>query len=249
MEAPLEKFIGDAVMAVFGLPHAHSDDAERALAAALALREAVATDTLLRRCLLLRMGSNTGEVVATNNPSGDNIMVSGDAVNVAARLQQAASFGEILVSERTATSGTQAAFFSFMTRRQVEVKGKRHPLRVFPLSAGASIAAGRAGQRWWVDSQGCASSSSCSRERTLAEQRPHLISIVAPAGTGKTRLLEEFLTHLNPVEGFQVAVARCPPYGQTLIYWPLRDLLTGLLGEAIGKPQVVDAFCTGGTDF
>ena len=83
-------------------------------------------------------------------------------------------------------------------------------------------------------------------ERTLSERQPQLVSIMAPAGTGKTRLLEEFLAHLDPAQGFQVAAARCPPYGQTLTYWPLRGLLIGLLGEAIGKPQVVDAFVQGG---
>src|SRR5260370_19990916 len=93
----LEQFIGNTVMAVFGLPHAHSDDAERALAASLMLREAVMTDTLLGRYLLLRMGINTGEVVATNNSLGDDFLVTGDAVNVAARLPIVASFGEILV--------------------------------------------------------------------------------------------------------------------------------------------------------
>src|SRR5260221_2779385 len=127
----LEKFIGDAVMAVFGLPQAHGNDAERALAAALALREAVATDAVLSGRLLLRIGSNTGEVIAASDPQGGDFLVTGDAVNVAARLQQAAGPGEILVSERTADAA-QAAFL-FENGRLVEVKGKRQPLRVFLL--------------------------------------------------------------------------------------------------------------------
>ncbi|HEX8728461.1 MAG TPA: adenylate/guanylate cyclase domain-containing protein, partial [Ktedonobacterales bacterium] len=84
----LEKFIGDAVMAIFGLPHAHSDDAERALATALALRDAIADDTLLQRHLVLRMGANTGSVVATSDMSQGDFLVTGDAVNVAARVEQ-----------------------------------------------------------------------------------------------------------------------------------------------------------------
>ena len=127
----LERFIGHTMMAVFGLPQAHSDDAERTLAAALTLREAVTTDTPLGGRLLLSMGINTGEVVVTNNSSSDDFPLTGDAVNVAARLQQAVSFGEILVSERTAAA-TQAAFL-FHDTRLVEVKGKHHPQRVFPL--------------------------------------------------------------------------------------------------------------------
>ncbi len=237
----LERF-GDTVLAVFGLPHAHSDDIERTLAAALTLREAVATDTLLGGRLLMSMGINTGEVVATYNPSGGDFLVTGDAVNVAARLQQAASAGEILVSERTAAAA-QAAFL-FDDARLVEVKGKRHPLRVLPLR---QVRALRQVERpALVGRQPDLHQLELLWERTLAEQRPHLISIMAPAGTGKTRLLEEFLAHLDPAEGFQVALARCPPYGQTLTYWPLRGLLIGLLGEEIGKPQIVDAFVQGG---
>jgi class 3 adenylate cyclase/tetratricopeptide (TPR) repeat protein len=238
----LEQFIGNTVMAVFGLPHAHGDDAERALAAALTLREAVATDTLLGGRLLLSMGINTGEVVATGDLSGGDFLVTGDAVNVAARLQQAASSGEILVSERTATA-VQAVFL-FHDARLVEVKGKRHLLRIFPLRQVRTLR--QVERPALVGRQPDLHQLELLGERTLAERRPQLVSIVAPAGTGKTRILEEFLAHLDPAEGFQVAVARCPPYGQTLTYWPLRGLLTGLLGEEIGKPQVVDAFVQGG---
>src|SRR5579885_1048075 len=87
----LEKFIGDAVMAVFGLPQAHGDDAERALAAALALRDAVADDEMLGPSFMLRIGVNTGEVIATSDASNGDFLVTGDAVNVSARLQQHAS--------------------------------------------------------------------------------------------------------------------------------------------------------------
>jgi class 3 adenylate cyclase len=86
----LEKFIGDAVMAVFGLPHAHGDDAERAVAAGLALQQAVAEDPELAD-VVLRIGITTGEVVATSDPVAADFLVTGDAVNVAARLQQCAA--------------------------------------------------------------------------------------------------------------------------------------------------------------
>ncbi|HLX56758.1 MAG TPA: adenylate/guanylate cyclase domain-containing protein, partial [Ktedonobacteraceae bacterium] len=238
----LEKFIGDAVMAVFGLPRAHGNDAERALAAALALREAIATDPLLGGRLLLRMGVNTGEVVATSDPSGGDFLVTGDAVNVAARLQQAAGPDEIMVGGRTATAAQNA--FLFGEVHLIEVKGKREPLRVFPLVemrtarlVGRLPLIGRRQDLLQLD---------LLRMRTLEERRPQLVSIVAPAGTGKTRLLEEFLAQLDAADGFQVATARCLPYGQTLTYWPLRGLLTDLLGGEIGKPLVADAFVRGG---
>ncbi len=238
----LEKFIGDAVMAVFGLPRVLGNDAERALATALALREAIATDALLGGRLLLRMGVSTGEVLASSDQASGDFLVLGDPVNVAARLEQTASPGEIVVSERTAAAA-QAAFL-FGDVRVIEVKGKRQPLRVFPLTQARTIR--HIGRPPLVGRRQDVLQLDLLRMRTLEERRPHLVSIVAPAGTGKTRLLEEFLAHLDPAEGFQVALARCLPYGQALTYWPLRGLLTGLLGEEIGKPQVVDAFVRGG---
>src|SRR5215469_2442180 len=127
----LEKFIGDAVMAVFGLPQAHGNDTERALAAALVLRAAVASDAVLTERLLLRIGVNTGEVVAARDASSGDFLVTGDAVNVAARLQQAATPGEVLVGERTHAATESAMLFE--QPRLLEVKGKREPLSVFPL--------------------------------------------------------------------------------------------------------------------
>jgi class 3 adenylate cyclase len=229
----LEKFIGDAVMAIFGLPHAHEDDAERALAAALALHEAVATDAVLSDRLQLRIGINTGEVVATSNPSDGDFLVTGDAVNVAARLQQGASPGEMLASERTAIA-TNAAFL-FGESRILEVKGKREPLRVFPLRGARMFR--QVSRPPFVGRQQDLLQLSVLQMRVWEERRPQLVSIVAPAGIGKTRLLEEFLARLDSTERFQVATARCLPYGQHLTYWPLRGLLTGLLGAELEQSE------------
>ncbi len=85
------------------------------------------------------------------------------------------------------------------------------------------------------------------RDRALEDRRPQLVSIVAPAGTGKTRLLEEFLDRLDPADGFKVVTARCQPYGQTLAYWPLRGLLAEMLGEtALTLEAVTDVYATSG---
>jgi len=241
-EGTLEKFIGDAVMAVFGLPRAHGNDAERALASALELREAIAGDTLLGGRLLLRMGINTGEVVATSDPSGEDFLVTGDAVNVAARLQQVANPGEIIVSERTAAAAEAA--FLFDDARLIEVKGKRQPLRVFPLKGEREMR--QVGRPPLVGREHDLRQLSVLQVRTLEDQRPQLVLIVAPAGTGKTRLLEEFLARVKPVDGIQVSTARCLPYGQALAYWPLHDLLMNLLGGEITHERLVDAYRRGG---
>jgi class 3 adenylate cyclase/tetratricopeptide (TPR) repeat protein len=234
----LEKFIGDAIMAVFGLAQVHGDDAERALAAALALREAIATDEVLVQHIQLRVGVNTGEVVATSDPRSLDFLVTGDAVNVAARLQQGAQPGEIVASERTVQAARKA--FLFAEARELQARGKPQPLRIFPLK-GPHIArqmerppfVGRRQDLLQLD---------LLKERTLEEGRPQLALVVAPAGTGKSRLLETFLDRLNPSEGFQVAFARCLPYGQTLTYWPLRGLLSELLGSEPTRESVQAIF-------
>ncbi|MEO7744038.1 MAG: adenylate/guanylate cyclase domain-containing protein, partial [Usitatibacter sp.] len=120
----LEKVMGDSVMAVFGIPQAHGDDAERALVAALALLDALARDPQTAT-LTLSIGVNTGEVVAARSPDAGAFVVTGDTVNIAARLQQHADPGAILVGERTrrAVSG-----FGFGTVQELAVKGKREPI-------------------------------------------------------------------------------------------------------------------------
>jgi class 3 adenylate cyclase len=235
----LEKFIGDAVMAVFGLPVAHGDDAERAVGAALALLEAVSRDSLLV-AIELRIGINTGEVVATHDATRGDFLVTGDAVNTAARLQQCASPGEVLVSGRT-YEATRAAFV-FAESREVEVKGKREPQHVFPALRAREVR--QAVRPPLVGRDEDLMMLSLLQRRTVRDSRPQLVSIVAPAGTGKTRLLEEFLAGMDPV--VRVATGRCLPYGQTLTYWPLRGLLEGLLDSDIGRDVVERVLLDGG---
>jgi class 3 adenylate cyclase/tetratricopeptide (TPR) repeat protein len=236
----LEKFIGDAVMAVFGLPHAHGDDAERAVAAAFALRKAVADDSVLTQ-MALRIGVNTGEVVAVSDPSSGDFLVTGDAVNVAARLQQCASPSEILTSERTHVA--TAAAFLFEERRDVVVKGKRDPLPVFPVIGMRPIR--HAERPPFVGRTRELAQLLLMQSWALEERRPQLVSLVAPAGIGKTRLLEEFLARRDGAADWQVATGRCVPYGQTLAYWPLRGLLEDLVGGT-DRDLVVARLLAGG---
>src|ERR1700704_5620834 len=127
----LEKFIGDAVVAVFGFPHTHDDDPQRALAAALTLRDRVRADPGLGDRLPIRLGINTGKVVAARESATGDFPLSGDAVNVAARLQQAAEPWGILCGERTVAS--IRAGFSFGPGIAIEARGKSQPIRAFPL--------------------------------------------------------------------------------------------------------------------
>jgi class 3 adenylate cyclase len=217
----VEKFIGDAVMAVFGIPQAHGDDAERALVAALALREAVAND-VQTAALALRIGVNTGEVVAAKRSDTADFLVTGDAVNVAARLQQHAEPGAIMVGERTRRAVTG---FSFGEERSLEVKGKREAIeaaalleRKSSLRAPLGAFVGRAHDLAQLD---------LVSRRAFAERRPQLVTITAPAGTGKSRLVEEFARRMD---GARMATAQCLPYGAAVTFIPLRGLVRDLLG-------------------
>ncbi|HEV2237412.1 MAG TPA: adenylate/guanylate cyclase domain-containing protein, partial [Ktedonobacterales bacterium] len=238
----LEKFIGDAVMAVFGLPRAHGNDTERALAAALALRAAIEGDVLLAGRLVLRIGVNTGEVVAANDPAPGEFLVTGEAVNVASRLQTAAAPGEILASERTKEAADAAMRFG--PGRQIAVKGKRQPVRDFALKGPRPTR--KMGRPPLVGRSSDLAQLALLRDRALEERRPQLVSIIAPAGTGKTRLLLEFLEQTPAAAGWRVATARCLPYGQALTFWPLRGMLTELLGAEFTSERVAAALLAGG---
>jgi len=227
----LEKFIGDAVMAVFGLPTAHDDDPARACSAALELRDRVRDDPVLGRRLEIRLGVNTGEVIASRNPGAGETLVTGDAVNTAARLEQAADAGTILVGERTVA----ALGGRFLLGEIVEVaaKGKTEPVRARPLDGVAEIAPKDRRHRL-VGRSADLSQLRLAADRSFDERRPFLVSIIAAAGVGKSRLLEEFLDGLEPAT--KVAIAQCLPYGQRLTYWPLRAILLSILSLPPDSP-------------
>ena len=226
----VEKFIGDAVVAVFGFPHTHDDDPQRALAAALTLRDRVRADPQLGDRLPIRFGINTGEVVAARESATGDFPLSGDAVNVAARLQQAAESWAILCGERTVANVRRG--FEFGPVKTLQLRGKSQAIRAFPL-VGRAVSAPVAKRTALIGRDADLQQLELVAHRALREQRPFLVSIIAPAGVGKTRLLEEFLERLPDLEPrATVAIAQCMPYGQRLTYWPLRGVLYRLIGVA-----------------
>jgi class 3 adenylate cyclase len=234
----LEKFIGDAVVAVFGFPQTHDDDPQRALAAALALRDRVRADPALGDRLPIRLGINTGEVVAARESATGDFPLSGDAVNVAARLQQATEPWGILCGQRTVSS--VRAGFEFGSEVAVDVRGKAQPVHALPL-LGRSARLPVARRTPLIGRDADLQQLELVARRALHEQRPFLVSIIAPAGVGKTRLLEEFLERLPSIEPrATAAIAQCLPYGQRLTYWPLRSVLYRLIGVPDdARPQIV----------
>ena len=223
----VEKFIGDAVMAVFGLPIAHDDDAARALSAALDLRDRVRDDPDLGERLAIRLGVHSGEVIATRDQDAQEFLITGDPVNTAARLQQAADAWTILVGERTVRAVSDR--FIFGEPLAIEAKGKANPVPARPL-VGPAAANGRAVRRRIVGREADLAQLNLTANRSFQERRPFLITIVAAAGVGKSRLLEEFLDRLDP--NVKVVIAQCLPYGQRLTYWPMRAILLSIVGLA-----------------
>jgi len=219
--ATVEKFIGDAVMAVFGVPIAHEDDAERAVRAALALRADVSPNREDGRPgFTLRIGINTGEVV-TGDGEGAEFLVTGSPVIVAARLEEKANHGEILVGPMTReiTRGR----VKYGPVRTIETKGMG-PVEVAAAEslAGPGAAAGHTATPF-VGRDAEMRLLHDVHRRVASTGRPHLVTIYGDAGIGKTRVALEFLRRLDPVE--PIARAACLPYGHAITYWPLQELI------------------------
>jgi class 3 adenylate cyclase len=224
----VEKFIGDAVMAVFGLPTAHGDDPDRAVAAACAMRDRIQRDARLGERLTLRFGVSTGEVVASRDQSAGDFLITGDATNVAARLQQAAEPWDILASDRTVRA---ASNFDFGDEVAIKARGKARPVAAHIVIGPRKAKAQRRIRVPLVGRETDLAQVQLVARRAVNERRPSMISVVAPAGTGKTRLVEEFLEWLpNLAPDATVATAQCLPYGQQLTYFPMRQVIFTLTG-------------------
>jgi class 3 adenylate cyclase/tetratricopeptide (TPR) repeat protein len=216
----VEKFAGDAVMAAFGAPEALEDHAERALHTALAMQRRVEAG------LTLRIGVNTGEVVAGSAREGSSF-VSGDAVNVAARLEQAAESGEILAGERTAAAARGA--FEFGPPRTIEAKGKPGGIRCRPVVRALSLMRTRGVgglARAFVGRDDELARVQAAYRRSVERPRPVLVTVLGEAGLGKTRLMRELWESLAVEEPSPLCrTGRCLAYGEGITYWPLGEVL------------------------
>ena len=228
----VEKFIGDAVMAVFGIPVLHEDDALRAVRAAeemqlLLARYGVELETQRGITLRTRIGVNTGEVVA-GDPATGQTLVTGDAVNVAARLEQAAGVGQVLMGASTYRLVRDAVVVEPV--EPLVLKGKERPVPAYRLRSvtpGADPLARR------LDTVLVGRDRELSRvqgafDDAIAEQRCHLLTLLGAAGVGKTRLVAE-LARLAASEALVIR-GRCLPYGEGITFWPLREMVAAAAG-------------------
>ncbi len=219
----VEKYIGDAVMAVFGVPRAHGDDPDRAVAAALALVERLAAQG---DELELRIGIETGEVLAS--ASGGDLAVTGEPVNAAARLQQAAEPGEVLVGTRTASACRTATFGD---RRKVAAKGFPAPIEARPARGSSDrdsvgTAAARPRPTPLLGRAAELEALRLAYLRSVRERRPRMVLIVGEAGAGKTRLASELIDAVRALDPAPLLLTgRNPPYGDGIAFWALAELL------------------------
>jgi class 3 adenylate cyclase/DNA-binding SARP family transcriptional activator len=230
--ATIEKFAGDGIMAVFGVPTAREDDAVRAVRAALRMLERLDVWNAGRepdQRLEIRLGLNTGEVIAAAEPV-DQLLVAGDAVNVAARLQQAAEPGAILVGDRTARAAR--SHFAFRALEEpLAIRGKAASVPAWLVAGERETAEPAAQPGLAAPLVGRAAQLEFLRtafERVCSDGRPALVTLSGDAGIGKTRLAEEFATPLEAEA--TVLLGRCLAPGQGAPLAPLADVLKARAG-------------------
>jgi len=222
----IEKYIGDAIMAVFGLPRAREDDALRAIRAASGMVSALQTLNveLVRRygiTLANRTGVNTGSVIATDDPEAVQKLVTGDAVNVAARLEQMADENEVLLGESTYQLVRDAV--DVLESQILRVPGKSEGVASYRLVSTGGVdgnlrrndtpLVGRDAELALID----------ELHRGVVESRmPRMLTVIADAGAGKSRLAHEVVERLGAGVGARVLRGRCLSYGEGITFWPLR---------------------------
>jgi class 3 adenylate cyclase len=241
----VEKFVGDAVMAAFGAPTALEDHAERALHAALAMQRRLAE--LFGHRLALRIGVNTGDVVVGHAREGSSF-VTGDAVNVGARLEQAASAGEILVGERTAAAVRGA--FELEEPVTIQAKGKmqgvvsRRLVRALSLMRPRGVGGLR---QAFVGRSSELAALRAAYTQVARDEQPRLLTIVGEAGVGKSRLTRELWAWLAARDRQPLQrTGRCLSYGHGTAYWPLAEILREHFGILDNDPPGVAVERLGG---
>ena len=208
----VEKFIGDAVMAVFGVPRVHEDDALRACRAAVDMREALPALGIDGR-----IGLMTGEVVTGT----EERLATGDAVNVAARLEQAAAPGEVLIGKPTLELVRDVVEVNAL--EPLELKGKSEPVEAFRLLA-VHEPRERPFESRFVGRRRELATIRAAWEQTRVERRCELVTIVGEAGVGKSRLVAEAVGSLDA----RIVHGRCLPYGDGITYWPVVEVIKQL---------------------
>ncbi len=240
----VEKFVGDAVLAVFGVPEVREDDALRAVRAAYELNVAIQAlseelDSSLGIRLEVRTGVNTGSVVTGAARAGGSF-ATGDAVNAAARLEQAAAPGTVLIGAETHDLVRDAV--EVQAVEPISAKGKAEPLVAYQLLDVHEASTGRT-RRTDLKLVGRDRETRAlddALERTLESGRGHLVTVLGPAGIGKSRLVSDFLDRVG--DRAEVVSGRCVSYGHGITYWPVVQLLRQALDLSGGESDEITRY-------
>lgn len=230
----IEKVLGDAITGVFGVPVAHEDDPCRAVTCALRMLERVNrmnADRHPDKQISIRIGINTGEVSA-HGSFAPQLLVVGDSVNVAARLESAAEPGTILVGERTARAVRD--LFDLREVEPIAAKGKTDVVRAFVVEGQRERPAEPTGEAPMIGRQRELDTLRSIFSATATDGTPHLVMTIGEPGLGKSRLVAEFLRTLE--DSATVVRSRCLPYGDGVTLWPLREILGARAGFRASDP-------------
>ncbi|HVM52719.1 MAG TPA: adenylate/guanylate cyclase domain-containing protein [Acidimicrobiales bacterium] len=229
----VDKIVGDAVVALFGAPVAHEDDAERAVRAGLEMQRSLADQAAaIGADLRMRIGINTGEVLVGALRAGGDYTAMGDVVNTASRLQTNAAAGQVVVGEETYLA--TANVFRYESLGLLTARGREEQVRAW-VAHEALTAPGRRPRRSESPLVGRDGEVEllCSAFRTgINYRRPHLALLVGEAGMGKSRLAEHVVANVASSERCLVLVGRSRPYGEANVWWPIADALRGHCGIA-----------------
>jgi class 3 adenylate cyclase/tetratricopeptide (TPR) repeat protein len=221
----VDKVVGDALVALFGAPVAHEDDAERAVRSALQMQRTLATHAAQTGVdVQMRVGVNTGEVLVGALRAGGDYTAMGDVVNVASRLQTLARPGQVVVGPQTHAS--TMASIGFEPLGAVEARGREEPVQAW-VALQALAPPGRRPKR---------SSPLVGRDHELgmlrhafdtavARQRAQFVLLLGEAGVGKSRLAEELAATAQATHGARLLEGRCVPYGEANVWWPIAEAL------------------------
>jgi class 3 adenylate cyclase/tetratricopeptide (TPR) repeat protein len=229
----IEKYIGDAIMAVFGIPRAHEDDALRAVRAAHGMQQQLnrLNEDFLRFYgveLANRTGVNTGEVVANVDPGANQQLATGDTVNVAARLEQAAPANEILIGETTYDLVRSQVTVEAVEPLELKGKSERVPAyRLVSLRADGE-SSGALEETPLVGRLAESATLLAAFQAAVASRTCHVATILGDPGVGKTRLVRDFT--LGQADDARIVRGRCLPYGDGITFWPLAEVVREAAG-------------------
>ncbi|MEO7556107.1 MAG: adenylate/guanylate cyclase domain-containing protein, partial [Acidimicrobiales bacterium] len=237
----VDKIVGDAILALFGAPTAHEDDAERAVRAALCMQRSIAEwgSTEGVEALRLRIGINTGEVLTGALRAGGDYTAMGDVVNTAQRLQTAAQPGQVVVGAAAHAATHQSLRYTALD--PVRAKGREEPVAAWVaeeamLPPGARPGRGTTpmvGRGHELDLLTGAITTACTRRRA------QMLLVMAEAGMGKSRLAAEAAALAEHNHGVTVLEGRCVPYGEANVWWPVAEALRATCDVPLGAPDAL----------